>query len=191
MTPVTLSRTRAGQLDQRATAEYAVSGIVLMENAGRGVAEKLIELGVSGPVVICCGQGNNGGDGLVIARHLDLRQVTVKVVLWGDDDRRPADSATNLQILLRSGIPLVRGGSADLASELAGADWIVDALLGTGARGEVRPPLGEAITAINSAGVPVMAVDLPSGLDADTGVPARQTIQAGRPVPSWRTSRAF
>ncbi|HEY1785300.1 MAG TPA: NAD(P)H-hydrate epimerase [Pirellulales bacterium] len=179
MTPPTLSRLRAGQLDQRATAEYGVPGIVLMENAGRGVAEKLLGLGVRGSVAICCGPGNNGGDGFVIARHLDLRQVAVKVMVWGDDGRRPGDAATNLDVVMRSGIALMRDvGPADLARELSGASWIVDALLGTGARGEVRPPLGDVITAINSAGVPVMAVDLPSGLDADTGLPARQTIRA-------------
>jgi NAD(P)H-hydrate epimerase len=179
MTPVTLSRQRAGQLDQRATAEFGVPGIVLMENAGRGVAEKLIQLGVRGTVVICCGPGNNGGDGFVIARHLDLRRIAVKVMTWGNDDRRPPDAATNFQVLLHSGIRLVRGdGSIDLSQELAGADWIVDALLGTGAQGEVRPPLADVITAINTSGVPVMAVDLPSGLDADTGLPARQTIRA-------------
>jgi NAD(P)H-hydrate epimerase len=179
MTPVTLSRQRAGQLDRRAAAEFGVPGIVLMENAGRGVAEKLVQLGVRGPVVICCGPGNNGGDGLVIARHLELRRIAVKVIVWGDDDRRPADAATNLKVALRSGTPFARGNdSVDLAHELAGAGWIVDALLGTGARGEVRSPLGDVITAINAAGVPVMAVDLPSGLDADTGLPARQTIRA-------------
>jgi NAD(P)H-hydrate epimerase len=129
--------------------------------------------------VICCGPGNNGGDGFVIARHLDLRRMAVKVIVWGDDDRRPADAATNLRVVLQSGIRLVRGtDAADLAHELAGAAWIVDALLGTGARGEVRPPLADVIAAINTAGVPVMAVDLPSGLDADTGLPARQTIRA-------------
>jgi NAD(P)H-hydrate epimerase len=179
MTPVTISRQRAGQLDHRATAEYSVPGVVLMENAGRGVAEKLVELGVRGTVVICCGPGNNGGDGFVIARHLDLRRIAVKVMVWGDDDRRPADAASNFHVLLQSGILLVRDKDpADLAHELVGADWVVDALLGTGARGEVRPPVADVITAINAAGSRVMAVDLPSGLDADTGVPARQTIRA-------------
>ena len=178
MIPVTLSRQRAGQLDHRATAEFGVPGIVLMENAGRGVAEKLVELGVRGTVMICCGPGNNGGDGFVIARHLDIRRVAVKVGVWGDDARRPADAATNLKVLMQSGIRLAIGlNPVDLAHELAGADWIVDALLGTGARGEVRSPLGDVITAINSTGVRVMAVDLPSGLDADTGQPARQTIR--------------
>jgi NAD(P)H-hydrate epimerase len=179
MTPVTISRQRAGQLDHRATAEYGVPGIVLMENAGRGVTDKLIELGVRGTVVICSGPGNNGGDGFVIARHLDLRRIGVKVITWGNDDRRPADAATNFEVLSRSGIALVRAaGLADLAHEFSGAAWIVDALLGTGARGEVRPPMSNAIMAINSAGVPVMAVDLPSGLDADTGLPAHHTIRA-------------
>ncbi len=108
MTPPTLNRAAAGQLDRRATDEYGVSGIVLMENAGRGVADKLVELGVSGTVVICCGPGNNGGDGFVIARHLDLRGIAVKVIVWGDDARRPADARANFEIVKRSGIALVR-----------------------------------------------------------------------------------
>jgi NAD(P)H-hydrate epimerase len=179
MTRLTLTRAAAGQLDRRATDEYGVPGIVLMENAGRGVADKLRELGAQGPVVICCGQGNNGGDGFVIARHLDLRGVAVKVIVWGDDARRPADAKANYEVLKRSDIAIVGGGKlSNLAQELAGAEWVVDALLGTGARGEVRPPLDVVIPAINSSGVPVLAVDLPSGLDSDTGQPARETIRA-------------
>jgi NAD(P)H-hydrate epimerase len=193
----TISRDCAGQLDRRATADFAVPGIVLMENAGRGVVDQLCQLGAAGPVVICCGQGNNGGDGFVIARHLELRSIAVKVLVWGDDARRPADAATNYEIVRRSGIPLFRlDGAAGLAGELAGAQWIVDALLGTGARGEVRPPLAEVITAINGTGAAVMAVDLPSGLDADTGSAARQTIRARHtctfvaPKPGFLTSGA-
>ena len=181
MPPRTLSREQVRRLDQRASAEYGVPGIVLMENAGRGAAERLVELGVAGPVVICCGSGNNGGDGFVIARHLDLRSIAVRVLVWGSPGQGTGDAAVNYRILERSGIPLISlphdGDVAGaVARELAGAAWVVDALLGTGARGNPRPLLAAAITAINAAGIPVLAVDLPSGLDCDSGQPGEPTI---------------
>ena len=77
-----LTREQARDLDRRAMEEFGVPGVVLMENAGRGMAELLRTLGVQGPVVICCGKGNNGGDGLVIARHLDNAGVNVRVLLF-------------------------------------------------------------------------------------------------------------
>ena len=183
MPPRTLSREQVRRLDQRASAEYGVPGIVLMENAGRGAAERLVELGVAGPVVICCGSGNNGGDGFVIARHLDLRSIAVRVLVWGSPGQGTGDAAVNYRILERSGIPLISlphdGDVAGaVARELAGAAWVVDALLGTGARGNPRPLLAAAITAINAAGIPVLAVDLPSGLDCDSGQPGEPTIRA-------------
>jgi NAD(P)H-hydrate epimerase len=193
MNTPTLSRDRVRQLDQRALADYGVPGIVLMENAGRGVADTLCRLGIGGLVVICCGPGNNGGDGFVIARHLDLRSIAVKVLVWGNPGHAPGkqetgDAAINYRILERSGVPMVKmaadaadntaDGAAEVAGQLAGAAWIVDALLGTGAKGEPRPPLAAAIDAINGAGVPIMAVDLPSGLDCDTGHAAEHTIRA-------------
>lgn len=192
-----LSTALIRQLDERAVHDYSVPSIVLMENAGRGAAETLLRLGIGGPVVICCGPGNNGGDGLVVARHLDLRGVAVKVfVCIGPqrvsqagikEDAVPkagalglsADAATNYEIVRRSGIPLEVVCSADrLVAELPRASWIVDALLGTGSHGEPRPPLDAVIAAINAAGMPVLAIDLPSGLDAETGQPAKNTIRA-------------
>ena len=77
-----LSRDEVRSLDRLAEAEYGVPSILLMENAGRGAAEVLLSLGVRGPVVVCCGKGNNGGDGLVIARHLDIHRVPVRVLLF-------------------------------------------------------------------------------------------------------------
>jgi NAD(P)H-hydrate epimerase len=79
-----LNRQQVREVDRRAIAEYGMSGLVLMENAGRGVADKLCQCGVDGPVVICCGKGNNGGDGFVIARHFDLRRLSVKVLLFAE-----------------------------------------------------------------------------------------------------------
>jgi len=155
-----------------------MTGLMLMENAGRGVADRLCELGVSGPVVICCGQGNNGGDGFVVARHLDLRGHAVRVLLFSDPSRLKGDAEVNYRIIERGGLSIRQVAPAQLPAELTGAGWIVDALLGTGARGEPRPPLDAVIDEMNAAATPILAIDLPSGLDCDTGQPARHTVRA-------------
>ena len=177
-TTATISREQAQLLDRRAVEEYAMQSIVLMENAGRGVADRLCQLGIAGPVAICCGRGNNGGDGFVVARHLDLRGYRVSVLLLADPHELTGDAAANYRILRASHVPQRQMVPADLDGELAGSAWIVDALLGTGARGEPRFPLDEAIARINAQSIPVIAVDVPSGLDCDTGIPARNTIVA-------------
>jgi len=177
MTP-TISRAQARLLDQRAVDEYGMSGLVLMENAGRGVADQLCAAGVGGPVAICCGQGNNGGDGLVIARHLDLRGHRVCILLLADPARLSPDAAANYRIAERAGLAIRQCRPEDLDRELATADWVVDALLGTGARGEPRSPLAEAIEQINASRARVLAVDVPSGLDCDTGTAAARTVRA-------------
>ncbi|MFH1918848.1 MAG: NAD(P)H-hydrate epimerase [Planctomycetota bacterium] len=182
MTPRTIDRARSRQLDRRAMAEYGIPGLVLMENAGRGVADKLCELGVDGPVVICCGKGNNAGDGFVVARHLDLRGYAVKVLAWAAAEELSGDAAVNFQILGKTEVPIeyfpARHDPARLEAHLARASWIVDALLGTGARGEPRAPLDAVIDQLNESPAPKLAVDLPSGLDCDTGQAARHTIRA-------------
>jgi NAD(P)H-hydrate epimerase len=178
----TLNRRQSQEVDRRAVAEYGMTGLVLMENAGRGTVDFLCGQGVAGPVAICCGRGNNGGDGFVIARHLDLRGHTVRVGLWCDPASLQGDAAANYAILSRSDVPIeVFGAQHDptrLAKLLGGAAWIVDALLGTGSKGDPRPPLDQVIDAINAHRAPKLAVDLPSGLDCDTGVASRHTIRA-------------
>ena len=161
---------------------YGISGLVLMENAGRGTVDVLCRLGIPGPVVVCCGRGNNAGDGFVIARHLDLRGHAVRVALCAAPEDLTGDAGVNLRILQKTDVPIHRfTGPADLAGlkrQLADAAWIVDALLGTGAQGEPRPPMDTLIDRINVAVAPKLAVDLPSGLDCDTGEPARHTVRA-------------
>ncbi len=76
--------------------DYGMSGLVLMENAGRGVADRLEAAGLDGPVAICCGKGNNAGDGFVVARHLDLRGFDPRVLLWADPAELTGDAAVNL-----------------------------------------------------------------------------------------------
>jgi NAD(P)H-hydrate epimerase len=182
MPSVVFTREQSRQVDRIAVEEFGFSGLVLMENAGRGVADVLCRLGIAGPVVICCGRGNNAGDGFVIARHLDLRGHRVRVPLWCQPEELTGDAAANYRILAKTNVPIEVFGSqhheARLARLLEGAAWIVDALLGTGARGEPRPPLDAVIDQLNAATAAKLAIDLPSGLDCDTGRPARHTIRA-------------
>jgi NAD(P)H-hydrate epimerase len=178
-----LTRAESRELDRRAMDEFGVPGVVLMENAGRGMAELLRALGVRGPVVLCCGKGNNGGDGFVIARHLDNAGVRVRVLLFADPEELSGDAAVNYRILARGGVPVevFAGPQLDegkLRAELAVADWVVDALFGSGLSGPVRPPFDRVISAINDAPGRVFAVDIPSGLDADTGRPMGAAVRA-------------
>ena len=180
-----LSRDEVRGVDMRAIHEYGIPGVVLMENAGRGTAELLMELRINGPVVICAGKGNNGGDGFVIARHLDWHGYDVRVLLFCDPVELSGDAAINYRVLTASYL----GGNWKAASltasqldqELAAADWVIDALLGTGTRGRIREPYVTAINAINcagQAGKKVLAVDLPSGMDCDTGQPLGPCVRA-------------
>ena len=178
----TLSRQQVREVDRRAIEQYGMSGLVLMENAGRGVVDKLFQFGIAGPVVICCGKGNNGGDGLVIARHLDLRHQQVKVLLLCDPQELSGDALSNYQILAKTDVEIeVFAGPFDderFAASLPRSGWIIDALLGTGARGEPRPPIDAALAAMNAAKARKLAIDLPSGLDCDTGESAETTFKA-------------
>jgi NAD(P)H-hydrate epimerase len=178
-----LSREEVRNLDRRAIAELGLPGVVLMENAGRGTAELLRALGVHGGVVVCCGKGNNGGDGFVIARHLDNYQIPVRVLLFARPEELTGDAAINYRVLAASGVPIEIHAGAVLNDEavrrhLAAAEWVVDALFGTGLAGPVRPPFDAVIAAINASPARVLAVDIPSGLDCDTGQPLGPTVRA-------------
>ena len=175
-----LTRDEVRRVDAIAIERYGLPGIVLMENAGRGTADLMRSLGVHGPVTICCGRGNNGGDGFVIARHLENAGCAVKLLLFADPATLRGDAAVNHEVLKKSGTPLNvwqgAPGHEELTNALTGSTWIVDALLGTGTRGAPRSPYSAVIRAINTAGaggVKVLAVDLPSGIDADGGEPFR------------------
>jgi NAD(P)H-hydrate epimerase len=180
-----LSRAEVREVDRLAIEDYGVPGIVLMENAGAGAARLLESLGVEGPVVIACGKGNNGGDGFVIARHLDLAGHAVRLLLACRSDEIRGDAAVNLAIATRSGLLIECLAAADQAAweqRLTGAGWIVDALLGTGAGGAPTGAAATAIAAINAvrarSSTRVLAVDLPSGLDCDTGTAAGECLRA-------------
>ncbi len=175
MIPQTMSRDEVRDIDRRAIDEFGLPGVVLMENAGRGCVDWLLELGVSGRVVICAGRGNNGGDGFVIARHLENHGLDVFVLLFADPESLRGDAAINWRVLARAGTPacVIKDAAADedWRSQIASADWILDALLGTGTRGSLREPFPAIVSTINTARGRVFAIDLPSGLDCDTGEP--------------------
>src|SRR5262249_53701360 len=142
MTPFTLTRDEVRELDRRAINDFGVPGIVLMENAGRGCAELLMRLNPEKkPTVILCGPGNNGGDGFVIARHLDNHGWPVIVSLFADPDRLTGDAATNYHILQRGRLRIdilaeevtwARHGVVIDQDWWEGVGWAVDALFGTG-----------------------------------------------------------
>jgi NAD(P)H-hydrate epimerase len=191
-----LSRDEARVIDRRAIENFGVPGVVLMENAGRGAADLLLSLGIHGPVAICCGPGNNGGDGFVIARHLHNKQVPVRVLLFVRPEELTGDAAINYHIIVRLGLPIaVHAGpqldAEKLRRELALPEWVVDALFGTGLTGPVRPPFDGVIAAINAAPVRVLAVDIPSGLDCDTGQPLGPTVRAMHTVTFVAQKKGF
>lgn len=179
-TPPTLNRMASRDVDRRAISDYGMTGLVLMENAGRGAVDKLEELGVDGPVVIACGKGNNAGDGFVMARHLDLRGYPVCVLLCCDPQSLVGDAQANYQILIKSDVAFEyffhSSPRERVYERLQNAAWLVDALLGTGSLGTPRAPLDEVIEIMNQAEARKLAVDVPSGLDCETGRASQPTF---------------
>lgn len=174
------------ELDILAIEHVGIPGLVLMENAGRSVAEFVFELlpdPARASVVILCGPGNNGGDGFVVARHLWNAGVPVHVFLAQAAERIRGDAATNLRIIERLELPIADASQpadrAALQAALQSADVVVDGLLGTGSQGAPRGPMAELIALANAAPRAWrVAIDLPSGLDADRGTPAEPCFRA-------------
>ena len=190
--PLTVARSRA--VDRVCLEEYGLPGAVLMENAARGCAELLLNLsgGDPGPVAVLCGTGNNGGDGFAIARHLTIAGVEVHLFApfaeppTADED--PGEAAMNARVARRMGLPWTNwtadpaAAADDLAATVFDGGWVVDALLGTGPTGPPRSPTDEAVFAVNAArsgGAKVLAVDVPTGFDADAGRPFRRSPDGG------------
>ncbi len=160
-------------IDRWAIDEQGVPSLDLMERAGIGVARAVEELAPDGLVTVLCGKGNNGGDGLVAARVLREAGREVAVLTAGPPEELRGDARENL--LRLGGTPPVQFESG---RPLAGSAVVVDALLGTGFAGEPRGTVAAAIDAANSAGAPIVSVDVPSGVDASTGVVAARAVLA-------------
>ena len=197
---IVMTRDEVRAFDSWAINEAKVPGVVLMENAGRSCTE-LIKDKLSGSdeakVCIFCGTGNNGGDGYVIARGLVNSGFKVLVVICGDRDRIKGDAKINLDILEKIGGPIeqLNMNDSDIAVRIkefaADAELIVDAVFGTGLSGEVRGGYILLIESINSLQRCVLAVDIPSGLDCDTGEPLGAAIKASYTVTFVAVKKGF
>ena len=185
-----LGRDEVREIDRKAIEEYEIPGIILMENAGRNVAEEVLKMlpGTdSARVAIFCGKGNNGGDGFVIARHLYNKGVDVSVYLTTEVSHvlSDGDASMNLKILLNMNFEikeLKEEYIEGIGKELYEYNVIVDAIFGTGLRGEVREPVRTLIAKINDADMPVVSVDIPSGLSCDDGVVLGAAVKATKTV---------
>jgi hydroxyethylthiazole kinase-like uncharacterized protein yjeF len=182
-----VTREEMRAIDRWAIETVGIPSAVLMENAGRGVAgivrERLDRRGAAarGPVLILCGPGNNGGDGFVAARHLVNAGVEVRLALAGDEGAfdRPGDAGVQFRVTRAMGIPKAAVATgADAAGLARAAGVVVDALFGTGLTRPVTGFFRDLIEAVNGAGREVVAVDIPSGLDADEGVPLGAAVRA-------------
>ncbi|MEQ9408110.1 MAG: NAD(P)H-hydrate epimerase [Fuerstiella sp.] len=182
-----LSVQEVRKLDKAAVDELGLTGPILMENAARGVCDAILRLPHHlKSIVLLCGPGNNGGDGFALARQLSAHGICPQVILLAAGKDLTPDAGFNRQVWQAAG--------GDVADELTpeeigqrltalnNQDLIVDCLLGTGIRGAVRDPFRTVIAAANSSEAPILAVDLPSGMDADSGTADGECIRAVQTV---------
>ena len=155
------------EIDRRTIKDYGISGTTLMERAGLKVAEKIKELFEKRKIIVLSGGGNNGGDGLVVARNLHEWGWNVKVILLANEKKLSPDCLEQYKIAKKSGVPVV------FNTEISGKDLhsavVVDAIFGTGLSKSVTGKIADIISFINNSTVPVISVDIPSGIASDTG----------------------
>lgn len=170
-------------MDRHTIDAYGLPGRVLMENAGRGATRLFLEhVYKSGKVGVMAGRGNNGGDGFVMARYLAQKKIPVSVFLLAPLNKVQGDAAANLKLLSELNVPVIEMPDAEhfkgLQSRMQQMTCWIDALLGTGLNSDVRGYFADAIALLNNLGHPIFAVDIPSGLNADTGQPCGISIRA-------------
>ena len=217
---IVMTRDEVRAFDSWAINTLGIPGMVLMENAGRSCAElikdklkdvagpkacppysftlrRATENGLGRRVCIFCGTGNNGGDGYVIARVLINSGFKVVVVVCGDRNKIKGDAKLNLDILERLGQRIERLNlrDSDIAGQVgafaADADMLVDSLFGTGLGGQLSDEYKQLIESVNSRNCPILAVDIPSGLDCDSGQPLGAAIRATYTVTFVAVKKGF
>lgn len=164
------------EIDKRAMDEYGIPSIVLMENAAASVF-KYIKNYNAGKIILLCGTGNNGGDGFAIARLLHINGYDVSVYCFGDYNKIAGDAKVNFDILKRLNIN-VKNDLEKFISEIENCDLIIDAIFGTGFKGEISGKYKEAIENVNNRGKHVISVDIPSGIESDTGKASNVHVMA-------------
>jgi ADP-dependent NAD(P)H-hydrate dehydratase / NAD(P)H-hydrate epimerase len=176
------------EMDRLTIQKYGTQSLTLMERAGAAVVKAIVERfaePASKGVLIVAGKGNNGGDGFVVGRLLRQQRVPCEIALLAKRNEISSDAAHNLEAYLTAGGKLVDIDADRLAllnDSIAGKGLLVDAILGTGTKNEIRGIYAEAIRAMNQSGLPIVAIDIPSGLDADKGTPLGACVQAAMTV---------
>jgi NAD(P)H-hydrate epimerase len=175
-----MRRSEVREIDRIAIERFGMSGLVLMENAGRGAADRIARVLPDGcGVCILCGTGNNAGDGYVIARHLELLGFRPRIVSLVPLEKLSGDAEANAKIAAKSGIPITVVATAEeIDGLIRDQDCVLDCMLGTGAVGNPRGLFRDAVQVANRKSGPRVAIDLPTGLDCDSGQPAEATFRA-------------
>ena len=190
-----LSQAEVRAIDAAAIRSLGIPGLLLMENAARGVTEQLHRVGGAERVTIICGPGNNGGDGLAVARQRAAEGSRSRVLVETAGRRLSESTQSNLKFLTNCGVPVqmlnCSPGGRELLSDLTPSDWIIDSLLGTGVRGKLRPPYTSWVQAINASPARVLAVDVPSGMNCDDGTCGPDCIEAEYTVTFVGMKRGF
>lgn len=180
MKKVTISQMRV--IDRSTINEYGISALVLMEHAGKAVADETLKLlsKKGKKVAVFCGSGNNGGDGLVAARWLHHYGIKVEVFFLGDPARSSLETRLNFDIIENLHIPLhrIQDNWPSLKEQIGYFTLVIDALLGTGTHGQVQGLYKNIIDDLNLNGVKIISIDIPSGLNADTGQPWGSCLSA-------------
>ncbi len=179
-----ITASQAKLLDKKAREIYGLSTLILMENAGRAVAEEIIKL-KKRKIAIFCGRGNNGGDGFVSARHLFTGGIKPDLFLAGKISDVQGEARLNLDILLKLKHKIFEIDDKNinlLKEKIRRYDLIVDAIFGVGLKGNIEGFLKDLIESINSSSAYVVSVDIPSGLDADNGEVSGACVRADRTV---------
>ncbi len=181
---IRLTRAQVREIDKRAIEKYHIPGIVLMENASHAVADHIHRMygHLRRNVLILCGGGNNGGDGLAVARHLHNRGSQVQIVLATDPINYKGDALLNWKIVEAMSLPIVNFDTAIKQVASSQVDLFVDALFGTGLTQTPRAPFDQFVALVESTPIPVISIDLPSGMDCDTGKPLGPCIRATQTI---------
>ena len=195
-----MDRQTVRSFDAWAVNEMGIPGIVLMENAAKNCTDvvfKYFRDELKEGVCIFCGSGNNGGDGFVVARHLFNGGLPVKLVLCTEPEKIKGDARVNFDICKNMGLSMTHLEMAsaelfrDVEDVIIGCGLLVDAILVTGMQGQLKEPLALLISSINSHNLPIVAVDIPSGLDSDTGEPLPVSIEAAATVTFVALKKGF
>lgn len=192
-----MTRDQVRAFDAWAVGQMGIPGIVLMENAARGAAEVILHFWPQEKICIFCGGGNNGGDGFAIARHLHNHGISVHLAVCADPVKIKGDARINYEICRAMKLPMkilditCPDGLQGAKKTAMSCGLLVDALLGTGMQAQLTDAMVKLISILNACGRPIAAIDIPSGMDCDTGLPLPVCIEAAATITFAAVKKGF